>query len=640
MEQRASARRDESRGGVERALARRRWLAPVVLVGLGALTWAGSLAVPFVFDDYPHLVENPLVRDLRYFTGARDAAASGASDFQVAGLRTRPLALLTFALNFRAHGLEVTGYHLVNLGIHLLAGLLVLHLSRRTLALPAFSGSRLARIRDPVALLVATLFVVHPIQTQAVTYVVQRMASLAALLALASLAAWIEARVRPARAQKSVFYALSLLAFAGALASKQNVVTFPLLIVLYDLAFLGARPARALVRGLPWMALSAVSVVLLVGAPGSIAETLDAAAQVSRLDTTMSRLDYLRTQSRVVTTYLRLLVLPVGQSLDWDVPVETGLTLAAALSSAFLAALLGGSVWLLARRTDSDAGWRLVGFGGVWFFVALAVESSLIPIVDVLYEHRLYLPSVGFFVATVAGVALLLPARARGAAAVAAAALVLALAAATVARNRVWADPVRFWSDVVAKSPGKSRPRVYLGVELGLRGELEGAAAQYRAALAREPGNAEALTNLGILAWHTGKPAEAEPLFRSAIEAKPGVHFARFFLGTLLASQGRIDEAEPILLEVLARHPRHADALTNLGSLRLQRGDLANAVGYWRRALEADPAHADALLNLAEAELRSGRGAEAVELLRRARATRDGRERAARRLAELGLPMG
>jgi Flp pilus assembly protein TadD len=639
MARETSAGEGGSGGGLGAALGRRRWLAPLVLVVLGVLTWWGSLEVPFVFDDYPHLVENPLIRDLGYFTGARDAAAAGASEFQLGGLRTRPVALLTFALNYRAHGLEVTGYHLVNLAIHLLAGLLVLHLVRRTLVLPALSGSRLVEIRDPVAWLVAALFVVHPIQTQAVTYVVQRMTSLAALLALASLAAWIEARVRPARAQKSVFYALSLLAFAGALASKQNVVTLPVLIVLYDLAFLGARPGRALVRGLPWFALSAVSVMLLVGAPGSVGETLDAAAQVSRVETTMSRLDYLLTQARVVVAYLRLLVVPVGQNLDWEVPVASGLSPAVAISFAFLGALLAGSTWLLLRRKTSDPGWRLVGFGGVWFFVALAVESSLIPIVDLMFEHRLYLPSVGFFLALAAGGALLLPARRRRPAAWAAVAVVLALAGATLARNRVWADPVRFWSDVVAKSPGKSRPRVHLGVELGLRGDLEGAAAQYREALAREPGNAEALANLGILAWHAGRVAEAEPLFRRAIEAKPRVPLARFFLGTMLASAGRIDEAEPILLEVVALRPRHADALTNLGSIRLQRGDVAGAVGYWRRALGADPGHADALLNLAEVELRSGRSAEAVELLRRAWATPAGSERAARRLAELGMPM-
>jgi Tfp pilus assembly protein PilF len=607
---------------------------------LGLLTWWGSLEVPFVFDDFPNLAENPLVRDLGYFTGARDPAESGASDFQRAGLRSRPFAVLTFALNYRAHGLAVAGYHAVNLAIHLLAALLVLHLVRRTLALPALAGSRLAAIREPVALAVAALFLVHPIQTQAVTYLVQRMTSLAGMLALASLAAWIEARLRSSRFEKGVFFALSLAAFAAALASKQNVVTFPLLIAAYDLAFLGARPARACARVLPWLVLSAASVLALVGAPGSVAETLDAAAQVSRVDTAMSRLDYLLTQSRVVTTYVRLMVVPAGQNLEWDVPVETRATPAVALSGAFLAALLAGSAWLLLRRSSADPGWRVVGFGGVWFFVALAVESSLIPIVDVMFEHRLYLPSVGFLLATVAGAALLLPVRARSTASAAAVAAVLALGAATVARNRVWTDPVHFWSDVVEKSPRKPRALVHLGAELGLLGELERAAECYRRALAVEPENAEALTNLAILAWHDGRPEEAEPLFRRAIAAKPQIFYPRFFLGTMLASGGRVDEAEPLLLEALAQRPRHADTLTNLGSIRLQHGDPAGAVAYWRRALEADPASADALLNLAEVELRAGRGAEAVALLRRALGTMAGRERAARRLAELGVPSG
>ncbi|KAB2965501.1 MAG: hypothetical protein F9K18_06500, partial [Thermoanaerobaculia bacterium] len=391
------------------------WLAPLGLVLLGFLPYLGTFAVPFVFDDLPNLVENPLIRDVSLFFSPARAASVGASPVQLAGYRTRWLAMLTFALNYRIGGLEVAGYHAVNLAIHLLAGLLLFRLVHRTLALPRFDRSALRGRERLVAFFSAALFLAHPLQTQAVTYVVQRMASLAALLCLLALVAWLEARTAARPLRRWTFYLLSLAALLGAMASKQSAATFPLVLLLFDLLFLDGSPRRRWLGLLPPLATMAVVPVTLLGSGASAGSLLGNADTAARAGSALARLDYLATQGPVLVTYLRLLVWPAGQNLDWDVPVYRGFAHAPVLLSFLLLATLAALAGVLISRSrrGADPAWGWAGFGVLWFFLALAVESSLVPIQDLLVEHRLYLPSAGLLAAAAAALALVAPARRR-----------------------------------------------------------------------------------------------------------------------------------------------------------------------------------------------------------------------------------
>jgi hypothetical protein len=328
-----------------------------------------------------------------------------------------------------------------------------------------------------------------------VTYIVQRYASLAALLYVLALLLYVRARLthlEDGRASSRVIglSVASVVAAAAAMNTKEISLTLPLVVAGYELLFFGARRRFALV--LP-IAATALFPLLdpMVG-------------QHLATEAPLSPVDYALTQTRVVATYLRLLVLPVGQNLDHDVSLSRSVAEPTVLvSSAVLIAVaaLGGYVLVRARRIGRIEG-LLVGGGIAWFFVTLAVESSVIPIRDIIWEHRVYLPGAGAAVAF--GTSLLVCVerlRLRGPPRLQAAVALLLVAAplgvATWRRNLVWTDDVALWADAVAKSPAKARPHQFLGTALSERGDQDGAQRELEIAVRLEPEYHEALFNLG-----------------------------------------------------------------------------------------------------------------------------------------------
>lgn len=523
-------------------------VAAVLLLGLFA--YSTSLHGPFVFDDRQHVRDSPLVRHL-------DVVLSPAGYHQQPH---RYLAYVTFALNYRLGGLETFGFHAVNLVIHLLCALVVYALVALTFRTPRLEGSAVAPWRREIAFAAAALFVTHPLQTQAVTYVVQRVTSLATLLyavALLLFARWRLAREagewRPAR--RAVTYALAIVSAVAAMKTKEIAFTLPFAVLLYEACFFGPRPRRWLALA-PLVATVVVIPATLLDLHAPAAEVTSSLAARTRVETALPRLDYLRTEIAVVAEYLRLLVLPVGQNLDHDFPIQRSILAPRVLASlALLAALLAAAAWLWRRagpddrRPALDPAARLVAFGIGWFFLTLLVESSVIPIDDVINEHRVYLPSIGVFAAAAAGLALLAR-RVRGAdprrlVTLTALLLALVLAVATLRRNTVWASDVSLWADAALKSPDKVRPLNNLAEALAAAGfQAEGVAA-LRRAVALEPRNAIVRGQLGAALATLGRTAEAEVEMREAIRLAPDRPEHLFNLALLLSKTGRADEARP-----------------------------------------------------------------------------------------------
>ncbi|MGH7337829.1 MAG: tetratricopeptide repeat protein, partial [Myxococcota bacterium] len=342
------------------------------------------------------------------------------------------------------------------------------------------------------------------------------------------------------------------LALVGAFLSKQNALAFPLILVLVELVLFGTR-GRELARRI------ALPVALLVILPALGQLTLRATASnldeinAVVLDEGIGRREYVLTQIPVLVTYLRLALLPVGQNLDHDVSAVRSLFEPAVVASGtLLVALLALGVWLLAGRGRRDPGWRLVGLGIVWFFVLHAVESSGVGRIDFLFEHRMYLPSAGLFLAAVVAIALGAPPRLVPVSLAAVAAAALVLGAATWARNQVWRSELRLYRDVVAKSPEKARALTTLGRILLDKRRADEAEALFLRALEVEPRRVETLVSLGVVARVKRDPARAESYLGAAV----------------------------------ALDPEHWVALVNLGDLALERGDLAEAERDYRRAAE------------------------------------------------------
>jgi tetratricopeptide (TPR) repeat protein len=494
-------------------LTRTRLIRPLVIVAVGFLAYANSFHSPFAFDDATSIGRNPDV------TGIGTAWPP---------LSMRWFATLSFALNYRLGGLDPFGYHVVNLAIHLASALLVCRLITLTLRTPVFSATPAGDAPgagDGVAFVAALLFVSHPIQTQAVTYVAQRYASLATMLYLLCLALFLQwrlARAFPARdvrgpaggaaagasARGHLAYAGALGAAVLAMLTKEIAFTLPLALALAEALLFRGRPAARALRVLPFLATLAIVPlnIALVGNAAGSAFTLDRA---TRFLSSLPRSVYLQTQFRVVVTYIRLLFFPAGQNLDYDYPVYRSFLAPAVWASfVFLLAVALAGAWFAAkavrgfpRLAPAEAGCRqrsfgLIALGIFWFFGTLSVESSVIPLQEIIAENRLYLPSVGAFTAGAA--ALLLVARRLAAAAgggtvgralpaVLVVLVVASLAAATHRRNRVWQSTLSLCEDMVRKSPSSSRAHVNLGLAYHEQGWLDQAIAEYETSLRLNP---------------------------------------------------------------------------------------------------------------------------------------------------------
>ena len=548
---------------------------------LGTLAYSNSFRVPFVLDDLESIVSNETIRSLGNFL----PGGSGL-DFHF----RRWVAYFTFALNYRIGGLNVTGYHVANLAIHLGTAALVYVLGRLTFRTPFLAGSRLAPKAGIVALLAALLFVAHPVQTQAVTYVVQRLTSLCTFFYLLSLVLYVWGRLhlddgRTPRAW--LLMAGSLLAAVLAMFTKEIAFTLPLVALLCEVSFFRGAWRQRLLFLLPLLlTLMIIPVLVITG------QELSAEGTLLQARADIPRGDYLFTQFPVIVTYLRLLLLPINQNLDYDYPVySTFFTPPVFLSFILLAGLLGLAMWLYRSsipHAQTAAGLqsqapelRLIAFGILWFFLALSVESGVVPLPDVIFEHRLYLPTVGIVLALAVGIGLAMQRTASLAGGrwplIAAALVIVALTGATWQRNRVWQSEVSLWADVTRKSPGKARPWYNLGTHLTDSGKPAEAIAPLMQAVSLDPQFADAWHNLGRAYLLTNRVTDAIPPLQTAVKLDPEMDNAAVNLAAALLRSNRPAEAVPLLERVCQRLPAWADARYNLGLAYVGIGNFAAA---------------------------------------------------------------
>jgi tetratricopeptide (TPR) repeat protein len=544
----------------------------LAIAAIGLAGYANAYSAAFVYDDVRLIRNNPLIRDLGNFLSTWTAYHT---------VPNRYVAYLSLALNYRLGGLAPAGYHAVNVGVHVLNALLVHALVVLSFRTPRLSRSSLAAHARPIAFIASALFVAHPIQTQAVTYVVQRMTSLATFFYLAAVVLYAAWRLNPpgrSAVRSAASYLAVILASVLAMRTKEIAFTLPFAITLLELSFFEPTRRRWAFL-LPILATALIIPLSLLDARQPIAQVLSAAAAATRVQTQLGRLEYLTTQLAVVVTYLFLLLFPIGQNLDHDYPGHRSFLEPEVLSSLGVLLALAGFAVLLYRgtargaRRPLDPGLRLAGFGIGWWFLAHAVESSVIPIVDIIYEHRVYLPSVGFFAAVAVGIFLLArrfaaPGAAARTAVIAGTALALLLAAATHHRNRVWASEISVWADAASKSPDKARPSLNLGTALIEAGRFREAESPIRRAASLDPGSSWPHVQLAGVLLRLGRAAEAEPELREALRIAPNDPEALFNLAMLLWSSRRAEESRPLFRRFLQVAPPSYSAARQIASKR------------------------------------------------------------------------
>jgi len=580
--------------------ARARPLLPAFLiVAAGIAVYSNTFFVPFHFDDLPKIRHNPAIRT---WWPPWLALEQG-----------RPVAQYTFALNYAVHGYDVWGYHVVNLAIHLTSGLLLYGIVRRTLSRTPLEA-RWGPVSDPLALVIALIWTVHPLQTQAVTYIVQRHESLMGMFFLATFYAFLRAQEA---AWPWLWYGAAMGFCVLGLRTKEVMAAAPPLLLWHDRVFVGGT-WREIARRRKWfhLGLLAMDIVLLL-APLAIAII---AHRDSSEDSTVIFVEgltpwtYLVSQSGVIVHYLRLCFWPQGQCLDYVWPVAKGIG-EVLPQSLLILALLGATVWCMFRHPP----W---GFLGGWFFLILAPTSSIVPIADLAFEHRMYLPLAAVVAATTLGVftALVRPRASNRTTTVTALTFALFVAAAlgTVAfhRNYVYSDARTLWSDVVAKRPNNPRGLYNLGVTEYESKRYEAAMRLFLRAIELLPTYAAAYNDAGLAMEKLGKTDLAMAYYRRALELDPKHAEAHVNLGKLLRSSDPAKAIDHFRL-ALQFKPHYSEAHNNLGAM-LVRSDPQVAEKHYQLALEYDSLNPDAHNNYANLLARRGEREAAIKHYRRA----------------------
>jgi tetratricopeptide (TPR) repeat protein len=560
--------------------------------GAAALAYSNSIAGVFVLDDVGAILDNPTLRHLGKVSEVLNPPGDGLT---VSG---RPILNLSFALNYACGGTAVAGYHVTNLVIHACSALVLFLLLGRILERANVSNG--AWIAGGAAL----LWGVHPLQTEAVTYVVQRAESLMSLLFLTSAYAFV--RLVEGRRTRS-WTGVCAGAFILALATKENAISLLPILFLYDVMFgAGSLSAAWKTRGRMYMSLTATALV-----EAGILVWLSGRGGQAGFGAEGNPFSYVLTQPSAVLTYLKLAVFPSPLIFEYGVIAPPALAVLA-LQLVVMAALLAGTVFALVRHS-----W--VGFAMACFWLLLAPTSLVPGTTQMIVEHRMYLALAPLLtLAVIAAVRWLRPAGA----------LVLVLAMAVVfsamtwRRNQIYRDDITLWSDTVAKRPGNVLAHHNLGTALAqAMGRQAEAIQQYRIVLRQKPMLPRVHGELGaLLLQDPASRQEALEELRMEVKVDPGSAEGHDNLARALAmTPGNQPEAVAEFAEVTRLDPSSARAESNLGeALRQTPGQNEAAVEHFRKAIALDPEYAEAHGGLGVAYAMLGQPATAEVELRKA----------------------
>ncbi|HYM23301.1 MAG TPA: tetratricopeptide repeat protein, partial [Vicinamibacterales bacterium] len=591
----------------------------VVLVGAAMLVYANALRGPFIYDDSASIVGNEHIRTLRL----PDALFSEREN-PTAG---RPLVNLSFAINYGVGGLDPIGYRAVNILLHAGCGLLIFALASRTLA------------SSSLGFAVALLWIVHPLNSEVIDYVTERSESLMALFFLLTLYAGVRALDRPPERSRSRrerersssgdrrWTIAAVAACAAGMACKETMVVAPLVVVLYDRAFVFDSWASAWrTRRLLYVGLGATWTLLawlLRFGPRTHSAGFASGA---------SPWTYLLNQAVMIVRYLRLSVWPTNLVVNYGWPRPLTLTEAAPYAAVVLALIV--ATVTVARRSPQMA------FAGAWLFVILAPTSSIVPIAtEVGAERRMYLPLVAI-IALVTVAAVRVASRLRAPALATAGLLCVAstaLGAGTMLRNREYESTARLSATVDERWPTPVSDAL-VGYELGQQGRRSEALVRLRRSA--EGGYPTAWYNLGGMLLTGGQLDEGisalqrflqeAPLDRAAVQT-------HLLLGRAFLTRGDVSQAIAHLQQARAMDPSNAEVLGGLSDALLAARQSDRAADGYRAYLALRPDDAAATLNLGIALAESGRVREAATAFERARDLNPGDARASKNLASLAL---
>jgi protein O-mannosyl-transferase len=521
------------------------WRLATVLVVLVLAAYGNNLRAAFVLDDVPWILNNPNVRNLWPI-------------WKPLANTSRPVVQWSLAVDYALCGLNLVGYHLTNNVLHALTALVLFGVVRQTLRTERLAA-KFGGAADGMGFATALLWALHPLNTESVTYIIQRSESMAGLFFMLTL----YAVVRGAAGRRAALWSfLAVLSCALAMGSKPVAVVIPFAVLAYDRVFLAATWSKLWHKrwrlyvglGCTWIVLS---IVLISGQR----EWMGSAGVVSGTRA-IPWFEYARLQPTVVLHYLRLSIWPDGLCLLYGLPQQPS-SLIFWMQCGGLAISLIVTLWLLCQGSAA-------GFLGAWFVLTLAPTSSVMPLLHPVFEHRMYLPLMAVVAAFVGGAHAILvklpvsPPAKRWLGCAALTLTVLALGMATWHRNADYRTEVSIWSDTARKAPANPDAHYGLALALATAGRLDEAGVEFSEVLRLKPEFAQAQYNWGLALVKAGRETEALAHFDEAIRIDPRYADAQDGIGVVLYHEGNLSEAIEHFFEATRLDPNNMEAHRNL----------------------------------------------------------------------------
>jgi tetratricopeptide (TPR) repeat protein len=550
----------------------------------GIASYSNSFGCSFHFDDLPNIVSNQAITDLFNWNA------------WIFFNPYRPVGFFTFALNYHFNGLNVFGFHLVNLAIHISNAFLVWKLVSLLFRSPCLKSHILFASSGEIAFFTALIFVVHPLMTESVTYVVQRFVSLASMFCLLSLVLFIKGILAERKISRFAWYPGSAIAAMLGFLTKETAYSLPFLMIMISIFFFpghteinaensGVNPEAGLYLGRRGKMMKGSSrfpglflLLLLLAVFSFFAlASVTSGKYFSVIPPReghpyfITPIQYYYTQINVLVTYLRLVIIPVNQTLDYNFPMVSNLAgFQVIINLAGLVFLLALSVWLYKKD-------RLVSFGILWFFICIAPQA-LVPRSNFIFEHRAYLSAIGIILIWVLlfyylfGKINLLKYRGsfwgRNFLSLAACLLLIqgiGFARMTHERNKVWQNDYNLWSDCLQKAPGSARAMVNLGSEQIYRQEYSQAVKNFDKAITIFPLYLQAWSNRAMVRIILGDNEKAIEEMNFAISRGPGSNDAYVIRGIALRNLKRYKESIADFTFALSERPERSDTYFQRG---------------------------------------------------------------------------
>lgn len=577
-----------------------------IIAAVALFPYLNTFGCPFIFDDFHNITDNRWlkIRDLS-LSGFINAATKSPSS-------NRIIPNISFALNYYFGGFNVWGYHLVNVLIHILTAFTFYFVAQFTLTLPSLKN-KCHRPRE-IALLATLIWSVHPLQTNAVTYIVQRMTSMATFFYLLSLLLFAKGYVAEKKKNSKYLFYISAAAIGiMAFLSKENTAVLPFMLFAYFLYFLKPPENRLDNKKYAILTLSALTILLLalLYLKGNPLSTILSGYE-KRHFTLMERL---LTESRVIFHYITLIALPFPSRLNfnYDYPVSHSIitppqTLLAIIGIGFL-------VYAIKYLYHRD---RLTSFTILWFLANLAIESTIIPL-ELVYEHRLYLPST-FVLLCIVNWIYQIPRSYIKLTRTILVTTLLFLSVFTWHRNTVWQSEITMWSDVVKKSPSFRRGYNNLGKVLSLNGYLTEAETMLLKAIELGPDDDRAYINLAKTYEKQNRLNNASATLQKALNTKkPSLVKIYNLMGKILLKQKNIPEAIKKLTQAIEINPEFSDAYIHLAYAYGVMDMHHKSSEFLLKNIELDPHNTHSYLQLATSYEFQNRYREALMILEKGR---------------------